>query len=105
MKKNYSVYIIGAFKGKSHIAVKIGVASDVGKRLAELQVGNHCRLDLIAEYPAKSMAHAYAIENEAHRTFRRNHIRGEWFSGRKAIGKYFRFFRDKNMGYIPIIDE
>ena len=60
--------------------IKIGVAQDVDKRIKDLQVGNHMALLLIAKIGPFSETHAYCIEKNLHKKFRKHHVRGEWFS-------------------------
>jgi len=57
--------------------IKIGHSSDPDERLASLQVGNPQHLRLLAAVEFGS--DAAAQEQLCHRTFRVEHIRGEWF--------------------------
>jgi hypothetical protein len=61
--------------------VKIGLASDPQKRLANLQVGNSCELKLVLSLPCKDPDEAGKLERSLHwiagKRFTR--IRGEWF--------------------------
>lgn len=61
--------------------MKIGVASDVEKRLQELQIGNHEKLRVSAVFPGFSEKQAAHIEHQCHQELkkRRLHRRGEWF--------------------------
>lgn len=76
------MYVYLVRSGSKKGAIKIGVASNVAKRLSELQVGNPATLCLIASIPCSSRKHAYDIEKGLHKRLRRWHIRGEWFSGK-----------------------
>lgn len=69
--KQRFVYFIQAGKG----AVKIGVAADPFKRLAELQTGNHEPLRIVATLEGD-------VEHESsfHARFSRHRLRGEWFA-------------------------
>lgn len=60
--------------------VKIGVASDLGKRLAQLQTGNPNKLSVkcVIEFGSKSKAQYY--ENKLHKYFESKHQLGEWFN-------------------------
>lgn len=60
--------------------VKIGTAMDVDKRLKVLQIANPYKLQIISVLVCKSKKHAYAIEEQLHKEFKRYLIRGEWFS-------------------------
>jgi len=59
--------------------IKIGVASNVDRRLDTLQTGNHMELFLVAKIKCQSKTHAYSIENALHKKFKGKRIRGEWF--------------------------
>lgn len=67
------VYVIG--QGFDH-PVKIGVASDITRRLAALQSGNPDELRVMwsIEHPEP-----FALEAHLHRTFDATRVRGEWF--------------------------
>ena len=82
--KAHWIYMIGAFHRESiqpH-AIKIGIAADVGKRLYDLQTGNHLQLNVMATWRVESFRKARHIENCAHKAFRRHKIRREWFEPR-----------------------
>jgi len=74
------VYLIRS--GRKKGAIKIGVASNIEKRISELQTGNPAELCLVASIPCSSRKHAYDIEKGLHKRLRRWHIRGEWFDGK-----------------------
>jgi T5orf172 domain. len=57
--------------------MKIGVAYDVQKRLAELSTGNPFELRVLAVY---GFENAQVIEAALHQRFSNGRIRGEWFS-------------------------
>ena len=61
--------------------IKIGVAKNVENRMADLQIGNPYKLDLLAKIQCGSKAKAYDLENRLHRVYARKRIRGEWFDG------------------------
>lgn len=56
---------------------KIGVASDVGSRLAQLSTGNPFNLEVLASYEFKN---ANAVEAVLHQKFEECWQRGEWYS-------------------------
>ena len=55
---------------------KIGVSSDVNKRLRELQTGNH--KELVVSYSTKT-SDMLAAENAAHERLKHCRVHGEWF--------------------------
>lgn len=66
-----SVYFIQCGTGGP---IKIGIASDVNKRLGSLQTGHHEQLHLLAHIEAYER-----FEAMLHKRFKRGLIRGEWF--------------------------
>jgi hypothetical protein len=56
---------------------KIGIASDVQSRLAQLATGNPFELELLAAY---GFENANPIEIALHQRFSNNRKKGEWFS-------------------------
>ncbi|MCZ6897668.1 MAG: GIY-YIG nuclease family protein [Betaproteobacteria bacterium] len=72
------VYFIRA-DSDDHSPIKIGVAVNVGRRLQELQIGNHEKLYIMASIKALGEEHAYWIEKSLHKFFKSDWIRGEWF--------------------------
>ena len=60
--------------------IKIGLAMDVEKRLAQLQVGNPYKLKVIASFYVDSKIKAQQIEKSLHKKFMKHSIRGEWFT-------------------------
>jgi hypothetical protein len=67
---------------------KIGKARNPERRLSELQTGNPMKLELLACIKCKSDAHALSIEKVAHRAFRGDSKRGEWFQYSGAIQRF-----------------
>lgn len=65
------VYFISNGRGE----IKIGIASDVAKRLAALQTAHASGLVLLASFPG-----VQAHERALHRRFAAARTRGEWFS-------------------------
>lgn len=57
---------------------KIGMAVFPERRIAELQVGNPCKIELIAKYEIPSNRIRY-FEGRFHRAFKARNVRGEWF--------------------------
>ncbi len=62
-------------------AIKIGMAIDVEKRVLELQTGNAFKLNVIAKIPCDNREQALHIEQQLHKRFAKQRIRGEWFMG------------------------
>jgi hypothetical protein len=61
--------------------VKIGVATDVAKRIQELQTGCPYNLKLVVAVPCKN---AYASERSVHDRLQAFHTRGEWFRASRS---------------------
>lgn len=64
------VYFVGPRSGP----VKIGLAIKPARRLKEIQIGNHVRLDLLALIPGGS-----DVEARYHRELAKYRLWGEWF--------------------------
>ena len=69
------VYVI---ENSDNGAIKIGVANDPEKRLAQLQTGSVSELCLV--YQSYICSNAFNIESQVHQHFRDKHIRGEWYA-------------------------
>lgn len=59
--------------------LKIGMTSDVDRRISELQTGSGKRLELVGTLACRGLEHARQVEVRAHKAMRRSHQRGEWF--------------------------
>ena len=87
---NY-VYFIGELSSirlrnnQKYRAIKIGLTSDINKRMDQLQTGNSCELVIIALIKCQSRKHSEHIESSIHNRFKHQRIRGEWFDGRIKI--------------------
>lgn len=75
----YFVYLIKAGKRKG-VAVKIGIAGDVHKRLAELQTGNPYELRCVGTIPFDNKEQAYEMEQFLHHVYANRRLQGEWFA-------------------------
>jgi len=73
------VYLIQSGEGIDR-PIKIGVSSNINKRLEAIQVGNPDKVHLIAKMETDGEAHAYWLEKNLHKFFSSDRIRGEWFS-------------------------
>jgi len=74
------VYFIQEGKG-SYGYIKIGKSNNVDKRLDSLQTGNPRKLTLMASIKCKTPNDALRLEKKLHIKFKKENIRGEWFSG------------------------
>ena len=54
--------------------VKVGYAKDVERRIAELQIGNPYKLEVVATVQGTP-----SLERAFHKALRRKYVRGEWF--------------------------
>lgn len=54
--------------------IKIGFATNVERRLNNLQIGNPREIKVVAAFPG-----TLATEDRVHRLFFNDHLRGEWF--------------------------
>ena len=74
----FGVYFI-ACGGVGSSTTKIGVTSDLQKRIDSLQTGNPYRLRCIAYIECHKKEDAYKLENYLHRKLKRFRLMGEWF--------------------------
>lgn len=74
------VYIVGV--AGEDLPVKIGIASDMNKRLCGLQSSHPRRLEVRGMYLFGPAARAREIEELAHEKFAGYALRGEWFNVR-----------------------
>ena len=61
--------------------IKIGVAKNVEKRLADLQCASPYDLSLITKVECGSRRRAYELERQLHKMYGYKRMRGEWFQG------------------------
>lgn len=81
------VYVIGAYDaGNALHAVKVGVTSNLERRLNMLQTAQFYELRVLSAWDAKSKAVAFRVESNVHHILRRDRIRGEWFKKRALEG-------------------
>lgn len=85
--------------------IKIGHSAKPRMRMAELQVGNHCKLRMLAEIDfsngQRGTQTAADMEDLWHRTFRVIQIRGEWFEPTPQLLKAIGYMRDN----LPFVAE
>ena len=79
---NTYVYFI---RTEDSSVVKIGIADDPSKRLAELQTASPHSLVLAAIVPLKTRLEAVWYEHTLHVRFTSLHIRGEWFRSSEEL--------------------
>jgi hypothetical protein len=65
-------------------AIKIGFSANVSKRMAQLQTGAACKLQLLAIQPGASRA----VEKLLHQTFQEFRLEGEWFRDNRIIRRF-----------------
>lgn len=70
------VYVVGL---QHEPKFKIGVSSDVAKRMSELQVGNPYKIVKYAQVKFPSNARATQVETKVHFLLNKYHVSGEWF--------------------------
>lgn len=75
MSKECSVYLIGSEPGTK----KIGIATDVRRRLTQIQTGNPIRLEIFHTIRVESVEKAKEIEKACHIELQRFRQTGEWF--------------------------
>lgn len=69
--------LVYAIRNTATGSIKIGISRDPAARMAQLQTGNDCRLELMAVRPA---LHRFADERRQHALNAHLRIQGEWFS-------------------------
>ena len=72
------VYFIQAGYG----SIKVGMAKNPEKRLANMQTSTSKTLRLLAKFPMPDRQAARNLEIDLHKAFAHEHIRGEWFNRR-----------------------
>ncbi len=72
----------GGLSRRKENPLKIGVASNLERRLKQLQNGNPFRLCYMLVIKIDSRKEAFDKEKEYHRIFRRERMLGEWFKPR-----------------------
>jgi predicted GIY-YIG superfamily endonuclease len=78
--KDRTVYIY--FIQSGYGAIKVGMAKNPEKRLANMQTSIPKSLRLLAAIPLPDRKSARALERELHDLFKDERIRGEWFNRR-----------------------
>ena len=74
------VYMIGAFNGGGKlVSFKVGVTSDIRRRIKELQTGNMMSLRLVYAWLCGSQEEAFSEESRLLHDCRGLRCKGEWF--------------------------
>lgn len=68
--------------------IKIGIAKDVHRRLAELQTGCPEKIALLGAIPMRSAKHAKHIESRLHGFFSYLRVHGEWFRADEPLRRF-----------------
>jgi hypothetical protein len=76
-RMTFYIYVIAPSAG---FPCKVGVASNVGKRLKGIQVGNGEELHVHSVFAASNRGTAFRVEKFAHRRLQDNRMAGEWFN-------------------------
>ncbi len=95
----YYIYFIREFlfknKGRKQLGfVKIGVAKNVELRIKELETGNARDFEILATIKYKSKTQAFFEEKRLHHTFRKIHIKREWFKNKIDFGRVKALYQD-----------
>jgi len=78
-QSSYSVYFISTISEKHGDFLKIGVTSDIDRRMKEIQTGCPLPLKLECIIPTSSKSAAYLLESQLHNKFNQFMTCGEWF--------------------------
>lgn len=72
------VYVIQTTK---HGPIKVGLTSNLERRISEIQTGNPLPVNLVGWFPCENRAEAASLEKEIHALLHRHRMSGEWFGG------------------------
>lgn len=78
--KLWSVYIMAAPALKGLTYFKVGVTSDITKRICGVQTGCPLRIARVWAITVGANGHAQAVESAMHATLKPFHSHGEWFA-------------------------
>lgn len=96
MKDDYVVYLISQYvKGSP---TKIGYTGNLLQRLYDIQVHNPYKIKVQCALPCDSKEQAQKLEKYLHRSYCKEHLRGEWFDLTKGnkLPKILSNFNRKN---------
>ena len=87
MENSYVYFVQVRRPGRGGVGpVKIGVADDPFKRMADLQVGNHQPLAMVLTIGPMQRDAAIRLEGSLHDQFYADCLRGEWFGRKRIMG-------------------
>lgn len=90
------MYAIGP-RDRGFEIVKIGVSSDVTRRISSIQTGSPLLLEVYSVWEFDNKENAYRCETAAHDKLRRYKSHGEWFNLRlKTIESFMSRYYDAN---------
>ena len=69
-------------------AIKIGIAKNISRRLANLQTSNAARLELLGSIQTENINKAKKLEKSLHEQFSKFIVRGEWFHCHSELLQY-----------------
>ena len=74
-------------------AIKVGIATDLTKRMVNVQVGNPHKIEVL-HYIGTSEDEARKIESQIHELFRKTHLNGEWFHANQFMIDFIRNIKE-----------
>jgi len=90
--------------------IKIGVTSNLERRICQLQTGNPFQVRYVAANYYESKKEAMEKERQLHNTFSKSRLMGEWFHPKSFIYKSVdfltvidRYLKEKKKGVVPNI--
>jgi hypothetical protein len=78
-------------------AIKVGIASDLTKRMVSVQVGNPHKIKVLHSINT-SEEEARKIESQIHELFKRTHLNGEWFHANQFMIDFIRHIKENGWG-------
>lgn len=79
---SFYVYVIQEQKASRTAPIKIGVSSNIDRRLLCLQTYNPRALEIKLRFGPMGRAAAYGFESHLQHELKPYHLRGEWYSGK-----------------------
>jgi hypothetical protein len=74
-------------------AIKIGIGTDVTKRIVSIQVGNPHKIELLHTINT-SEEEARKIESQIHELFKKIHLNGEWFHANQFMMDFIHHIKE-----------
>jgi hypothetical protein len=78
-------------------AIKIGIATDINKRIVSIQVGNPHKIELLHTINT-SDDEARKIESHIHELFKKTHLNGEWFHANQFMSDFIDHIKENGYG-------